>query len=534
MGKLHNDNSRARKETALDQYLVSKHEQTSTSTKASYVFMRLDTTNLLFPLQGLCFTAMANNTIDSHENSTKITIHGHGDLQVRYREVPASICETHPGVKSYAGYVDISADEHMFFWFFEARVPDPSSVPLTAWISGGPGNSAMAELFTEHGPCRIDPDGETVHYNPFSWNEYSNMLYIDQPVGVGFSYTHLVRAYLDGDEEKIVKLEDDENCPTDASVCGMLSDPEVVSNTTNSTPGAAPNFWLILQAFMTSFPQYCNHGLNLGSESYGGHYIPVFAKYLLDQNDQNIAGTRHIDLRSILIGNGWFSALIQVPSFYEYAFDGGNPYDLLSVGDSTGSKVRHALYKDNGAIDKLKRCTSDTSDEICRSATDFWGDKVFTPWVDESERDDNDVRQKDPSPFPNMFYVDYLRRDDVRKAIGAVQTYVELNPTVGAAFESTGDDSRGFSIPKILGELVEKAIRVTLYAGDADYECNWLGVEDIAEAINANGFGETGYTNISTNDGVIHGQVKQSGLFSFVRVYEAGHAVGAFQPLLLQ
>lgn len=63
--------------------------------------------------------------------------------------MPPEICELHPGVKSYSGYVDISEHAHMFFWFFEARNVDPSNAPLTTWISGGPGDSSMSELFTE-------------------------------------------------------------------------------------------------------------------------------------------------------------------------------------------------------------------------------------------------------------------------------------------------------------------------------------------------------------------------------------------------
>lgn len=497
--------------------------------------MRISKSSVLLQLCELSTLVMSVPTssygVNQPSNITKIQ--GYGDLRLRYREVPSWVCEMTPGVKSYAGYVDISDDVHMFFWFFEARVSDPTKAPLTTWISGGPGDSSMAELFTENGPCRVNPDGETIVNNPFSWNNHSNMLYIDQPVQVGFSYTNLVRAYLSADEDEIVEIDDDDECPDNATICGNFSEPNI-SKTTNSTPAAAPNFWLTLQAFMNSFPQYTNNGFNMGSESYGGHYIPVFGKYILDQNDRQIPGARHIDLTSILVGNGWFSAALQISSFYEFAFNHGETYDLEPPNSSTKKQVYHALYDKGGALDRLKKCTPNASNKVCRAATDFWGENVETPWLDDSERDDNDVREMDPSPFPNEFYSEYLQLDSVRKAIGAKQTYIELNPTVGAAFESTGDDSRDFGIPEILRDMVRRGIRVTLYAGDADYECNWLGVEAVAEAIGVAGFDRAGYTNINTEDGVVHGQVKQSGPFSFVRVYQAGHATGAFQPLALQ
>lgn len=90
------------------------------------------------------------------------------DLPVRYKEVPTGICELTPGVKSYSGYVDIAADQHIFWWFFETRHGDPSNAPLTVWINGGPGSSSMIGLFQELGPCRID-ENYNVILNPYSW-----------------------------------------------------------------------------------------------------------------------------------------------------------------------------------------------------------------------------------------------------------------------------------------------------------------------------------------------------------------------------
>src|SRR6187549_3056177 len=64
-----------------------------------------------------------------------------------------------------------------------------------------------------------------------------------------------------------------------------------------------------------------------------------------------------------------------------------------------------------------------------------------------------------------------------------------------------------------------------------DYNCNWLGGQVVADMIAAPGYKDAGFVNISTSDGIVHGQVRQSGLFSFVRIYEAGHEVPFYQPL---
>jgi carboxypeptidase C (cathepsin A) len=108
---------------------------------------------------------------------------GYMNIPVRYKEVPTGICEQDPHVKSYSGYVDVSENQHIFFWFFEARDTDPEHAPLTVWINGGPGSSSMIGLFQENGPCRVDINGN-VYSNPYSWSNVSNMIFIDQPTQV--------------------------------------------------------------------------------------------------------------------------------------------------------------------------------------------------------------------------------------------------------------------------------------------------------------------------------------------------------------
>jgi carboxypeptidase D len=108
---------------------------------------------------------------------------GYMGIPVRYKEVPTGICELDPNVKSYSGYVDVAENEHIFFWFFEARNIDPKDAPLTVWINGGPGSSSMIGLWQENGPCWVDYDGN-VNSNEYSWSNASNMLYIDQPTQV--------------------------------------------------------------------------------------------------------------------------------------------------------------------------------------------------------------------------------------------------------------------------------------------------------------------------------------------------------------
>ncbi|CAO3598109.1 unnamed protein product [Absidia cylindrospora] len=177
-------------------------------------------------------------------------------------------------VVQYSGYLDVGADEHYFFWFFESR-QDPDNAPFTIWLNGGPGCSSMIGLWQELGPCRVNDDGSKDVYNTDgSWNKVSNMLFFDQPSNVGFSYG---------------------------------------ADNVHSTEEAAPLAYNLIQVFFEAFPKYKSQKLHFFGESYGGHYIPAFADYVLKQNQGLSSSSKkvNVNLESIGIGNGLTDPLIQ-------------------------------------------------------------------------------------------------------------------------------------------------------------------------------------------------------------------------------
>ncbi|KAK3077119.1 hypothetical protein LTS18_011169 [Coniosporium uncinatum] len=92
-----------------------------------------------------------------------------------------------------------------FFWFVESRL-NPATSPLTIWLNGGPGSSSMIGLVNENGPCEVvqlpnNPDGSFGGYGTqarmWGWDRSSNILYVDQPDQVGFSFDKLMNGTLD-------------------------------------------------------------------------------------------------------------------------------------------------------------------------------------------------------------------------------------------------------------------------------------------------------------------------------------------------
>ncbi|KAF2204519.1 carboxypeptidase S1 [Delitschia confertaspora ATCC 74209] len=459
-----------------------------------------------------------------------ITKKGYAGINVRYKQVPTGICELDPNVKSFSGYADVSENEHIFWWFFEARNGDPSKAPLTVWINGGPGSSSMIGLFEELGPCRVTPDGEPYN-NPYSWSNASNMLFIDQPTTVGNSYSIPIPGYEDQDGY-IVQLPNT-TCPDYAQelgTCGTYSSPDPTL-TANTTQGAAPNMWKTLQGFMGAFPQYSRKAFSFTTESYGGHYAPIFNEYILEQNKKNIPGAHKIQLENVLIGNGWFDPLVQYQAYYNFSVYPGNTYDYDPYNDTVKAEWYNNLYGPGNCLDQTKRCYATGRNDVCSAADEFCASKVEYLYDLYSGRDEYDVRELVPDPFPNGYWADYINTPKVQQAIGSFQNYSASSGTVSAAFGSTGDDDRESGTIEAVKKLLNAGVQVMMYFGDADYNCNWLGGQVIADEIGAPGYKEAGFVNITTSDGIVHGQVRQSGLFSFVRIYEAGHEVPFYQPL---
>ncbi|EUC39772.1 hypothetical protein COCMIDRAFT_10204 [Bipolaris oryzae ATCC 44560] len=459
-----------------------------------------------------------------------ITKEGYANVSVRYKQVPAGICEMNPDVKSYSGYADVGENQHIFWWFFESRNQDPKEAPLTIWINGGPGSSSMIGLFQELGPCGVGPDLKP-YDNPYSWSNASNMLFIDEPTQVGLSYSIPIPGYNDG--SYIIELPN-ATCPDYAATygtCGTYSKPDV-SLTANSTQGAAPNMWKTLQGFMGAFPEYSRHGVNFATESYGGHYAPVFNAYFLDQNAKKIPGAHKIELDNVLIGNGWFDPLVQYQAYYNYSVYPGNTYDFDPYNQTVKDEWFNNLYGPGNCVDRIKQCYKEGSNSVCATADQFCASKVENMYDIYSGRDEYDMRELTPDPFPYAYFESYLNLPEVQKAIGAFQNFSTSSSTVGSSFGNTGDDGRESGTIEACQKLLAAGVQVMLYYGDADYNCNWLGGQVVADQIKAKGYSKAGFTNISSSDGIVHGQVRQSGLFSFVRIYESGHEVPFYQPLV--
>ncbi|TPX21132.1 hypothetical protein DIZ76_015085 [Coccidioides immitis] len=454
-------------------------------------------------------------------------------FRIRYKEPgKEGVCETTPGVNSYSGYVDLGFDSHTFFWFFEAR-HDPANKPVTLWLNGGPGSDSLIGLFQELGPCNITEDLKS-KVNPYSWTEVSNLLFLSQPVGVGFSYEKKQVGSMNNFTESIEP-------PEVNGITGRW--PKITPSKIETTKQAAKATWNVVQAFYKALPRLdgkiTSKSFNLWTESYGGHYGPTFFKYFEEQNkliDQGRAHGVKLDFNTLGIINGLIDIAIQAPQYIEYAQK--NTYGIHPLNETVINYMKMANSMPNGCQDQVAVCrllnrTSLVPYSYCSGAQSMCRDNVEGMWYSFTDRGVYDIRHPREDPTPPDYFVDYLNQAKVQNALGVDFNYTRTsNPEIFAAFGRTGD----WGYPDFIEDLeaiLEMPVRVTLMYGDADYICNWFGGEAVSLAVNythAEKFRAAGYAPLLV-DGVEYGQIREYGNFSFSRIYEAGHEVPYYQPL---
>jgi carboxypeptidase C (cathepsin A) len=88
----------------------------------------------------------------------------------------------------YSGYLDLDNNStHMHYFFFPSQSA-PNKDPVLVWFNGGPGCSSLLGALYEHGPFILNDAFGSLIYNQYSWNQKANVLYIESPSQVGFSY----------------------------------------------------------------------------------------------------------------------------------------------------------------------------------------------------------------------------------------------------------------------------------------------------------------------------------------------------------
>ncbi|KAI3922899.1 hypothetical protein MKW98_007030 [Papaver atlanticum] len=344
----------------------------------------------------------------------------------------------------YAGYVKIREKDEkaLFYWFFEAQ-ENPSTKPLVLWLNGGPGCSSIAYgAAQELGPFLLRSKDSKITLNKFSWNKAANILFLEAPVGVGFSYT---------------------NKSTDLKELGD----RVTADDSHA---------FLLQWFKR-FPNFKSHDFYITGESYAGHYVPQLSELIFERNKAASKET-YMNFKGFMIGNAVINDATDQLGFIEYAWS----HAIIS------DEVYHSIVKEcdfkngnqttlcSGAVASFFQSYSDIDiysiyTSKCIRADDDQQRRTHklptAPWTFTH----HDLWHKLPAggydPCTDDYVEDYFNRKDVQRALHANLTNLPYPYTPCSGVIRKWNDSPDSVLP-IIQKLLNAGLRIWIYSGDTD------------------------------------------------------------------
>lgn len=355
-------------------------------------------------------------------------------------------------VKMHAGHIEITPEHNgnLFFWHFQNQ-HIANRQRTVVWLNGGPGCSSEDGALMEIGPYRLKDD-HTLVPNNGSWHEFANLLFVDNPVGVGFSYVD-----------------------TDSY--------------THELDEMADQFVIFMEKFFELFPEYEHDDLYFAGESYAGQYIPYIAKAIVARNKQKIQEKKEREawnLKGLLIGNGWISPRDQYDSYLPFLFKKGlltKDSDVAKKLQSTIRICQNKMGSDPGHVD-YPDCEGILSSILSMTKNGNGKDACWNMY---------DVRLRDSYPACGMNWppdltsiTPYLRRSDVIQAlhINSAKSagWQECNGAVGSNFKAKNTPPSVDILPDLLAE-----VPILLFSGAEDFICNHVGTENMINNMEWNG-----------------------------------------------
>ncbi|KAG0544026.1 hypothetical protein BDA96_02G239700 [Sorghum bicolor] len=454
---LHTNASQSQ-QAQLEKFILSRKARTSGSNKASTHEFGVRAKSSLQYLQAQAgYLGSDQSTLKAADKITALPGQPHVDFD------------------QYSGYVTVD-EKHgraLFYYFVEAP-QDASSKPLLLWLNGGPGCSSLLGAMLELGPFRVNFDNVTLRVNEYAWNKEANVIFLESPAGVGFSYSNTSSDYNESGDSR-----------------------------------TAEDAYIFLVNWLERFPEYKTRAFYISGESYAGHYVPQLAATILSHNLYN-NGTI-VNLQGILVGNPYLDDYKNQKGRFEYLWN-------------------HGVLSDEAWANITNHCSFNSSDnELC---SEFYGWYDFGPidpygiyapiCIDEPDGSYHSSSYL-PGYNPCDFYPTwtYLNDPVVQEAFHARKT--EWNSCANLDWK----DAPKSMVPT-LQWLIMHGLPVWLFSGDFDAICPLTATRYSIQDLNIS---VTTPWRPWTAKMEVGGYVQQyAGGFTFITVRAAGHMVPSMQP----
>ncbi|GMH13780.1 hypothetical protein Nepgr_015621 [Nepenthes gracilis] len=398
------------------------------------------------------------------------------------------------GFSQYSGYVTVNEDSGrtLFYWFTEAA-ENPSSKPLLLWLNGGPGCSSIAYGEAEEiGPFHINKDGKTLYLNPYSWNEVANILFLDSPVGVGFSYSTNSSDLLTNGDERTAK----------------------------------DNLEFLLKWF-ERFPQYKGRDFYISGESYGGHYVPQLSQAIVRHNSATTE--KPINFKGYMVGNALTDDYHDHLGLFQFMWSAG------LISDKT-YKLLNDYCDSESFVHPSSQC-----DQILDVASNELGNidpySIYTPPCTANFTVSSKLLKRlmighlneEYDPCTEKHSVTYFNHPEVQKALHVNPQFAPHKwETCSDVVNSNWLDSPR-SVLDIYRELLPTGLRIWMFSGDTDAV---IPVTSTRYSIDALNLPTIKPWHSWYDEGQVGGWTQEYAGLTFVVVRGAGHEVPLHRPKL--
>lgn len=387
----------------------------------------------------------------------------------------------------YGGYVTV--DElagRAFYYYFSEAEQNKELLPLLLWLNGGPGCSSLAYgAMQEHGPFRVHSDGKTLFRNKFGWNAAANVLFLESPAGVGFSYSNTTSDY----------------------------------NANGDSKTAADNYVFLLN-WLERFPEYKNRDFYISGESYAGHYVPQLAHNILSNNKK--ANKTLINLKGIIIGNAVINDETDQSGMYEYFAT-----HALTSDETWYAIQKYCNFSPNvtNQVDQCNSALNEADNDV--SSIDIYN--IYAPLCFSSNLTSLPKKANILSfdPCGDYYVYAYLNREDVQEALHANVTKLNHDWEPCSDVIQQWGDSPSTIIP-LLQEFMSNGLRVWVFSGDTDGR---VPVTSTQRSLSKMSLPTKSKWRPWFFKGEVGGYVQvYEGDLTFATVRGAGHQVPSYQP----
>ena len=400
------------------------------------------------------------------------------------------LSEEFSSIRMHAGHLPIYTQHHaaLFFWHFASKYTG-DKLRTVIWLNGGPGCSSLMGAWMGIGPFRFQNANKIIENNG-SWHMFANLLFVEQPVGTGFSYI-------------------DKN--SSIHELGEMAD----------------HFLSFLDRYIEIFPDILQSDIYLAGESFAGQYIPYIAQRIIEKRSA-------VKLSGLLIGNGWIDPATMYDSYLPFAVAN----NLVAKKSLLYRNITDQVKKCRDAISKHLHVSEEACNSILRQIT-YHGAMNNHYAKKKNGRCVNiyDVRLDDTWPgcgsnWPpeGEYLAHYLQRQDVMSRIHLDNRRTQWSKCSDSVYKAFKECQSTPSI-KLLPDLLRQ-IPVMLYSGEYDLICNHCGTEKMLDAMtwnNGTGFDLANGTSAPSESWLVDnervGLIRGARNLTYILFYNSSHRV---------